>query len=229
MFELAGAIGDPHAHLAAVCQVLDQRVEIPPAASPRPVEQHGGGLRNGARIGTVVLGQPALCPGEQADPLGIEPYDLEATRLEGVDHRDLIPAGGLQADAYDPVLGEPGGKLVVPGGGAVDLQFGVVRPERDIQPSLADIDAGGDYHLCHLPIPSLQIRSWRPCNCSGCEDGEAAPCSPAVLCQGRNGLVSPGPARRPPRRPALALAQFRDTRSTDLRDPGAAWGALSLW
>jgi hypothetical protein len=42
------------------------------------------------------------------------------------------------------VLGEPSGELVVSGGGLVDLQFGLEGPQGDIQPPLADIDAGGD-------------------------------------------------------------------------------------
>jgi hypothetical protein len=104
-----------------------------PARRRHRVKQHGGGLRNGARIGAIVLGQPALGLGEQANPLGIEPYDLEATRLESVDHGDFISTGGFHADAHHLALGEPSGELVVSGGGrcgghrAGPLLFGTIH------------------------------------------------------------------------------------------------------
>src|SRR5271166_6414324 len=49
------------------------------------------------------------------------------------------------------------------------------------------------------------------------EDGEEAPCSVSdSFVPGPSGLSSPGPAWLPPRRPTPLLAQFRDTRATEV-------------
>src|SRR5262249_6328460 len=140
--------------------------------------------------------------------------DLEAHVLERVDNIDLVAAGGFQADTRDTVLSQPAAKLGVALTVAPDVQFKLLRPHSGIEPFLADIDAGSQYYLCHLPIASLQIRSWRPCNCSGCEDESGVPSSPSAFRpRAGTGSPPPGPAWSPPRRPTPFLARFPDTRA----------------
>ena len=119
-----------------------------------------------------------------------------------------VRAGGFQSDAYYFMCAEPGDQCGDAGSIAADPGRLAGGPYRHIEPSLADIDASSLYHLCHLPVPSLQSGLGDLATVRVSEDGAEAPCSPADSYLGRYGLSAPGPAWPQPRRPGLSMAQI---------------------
>lgn len=113
--------------------------------------------------------------------MGVEADDLEATGLQCVHDLDLVAARGLQADASDLMFSQPGGYFVE----TIDLaalamqRCRLVRPKRDVQPCLADIDTGRGYKLCHVLLPYLQCDLGDLATVRVVKIGEEAPCSVA--------------------------------------------------
>ncbi len=110
VFQLVVAVDDPFAQPVTERQMLDQRIERAPARRLRCFEQHRGEMRHGSRIHAIILRQSPLGLGKSPHPQRIEQSELEARRLQRVDHHALITTGGFQADAADLVLRQPGGQ-----------------------------------------------------------------------------------------------------------------------
>ncbi len=170
---------DPIFHLFQGRPSLDQPVDLVACGIVRLGLAVGKRLGEpGDRVGVdrIVLGQPARCFGEMANPFRIDDPDFYASGAQGLRPAALVTAARLHHRPADPVCAHPRHQLGLAFRRARRRHAQSLRTNAGVDFALCDIEADKSRLLCHPPVPSLLVRALTPMQLFGFkEDARPVP------------------------------------------------------